>query len=128
MKWSDSYATGIARIDEQHKMIFRFAEDFREALDEGRGESVYGALLTSLALYIRTHFAYEEQCMEQFRCPVAAINKESHTRFASTVTTFEARFAADGFNPGDARTLVDTVDAWLSSHICKIDVNLRDYA
>ena len=33
MKWSDQYATGIDHIDDQHKMIFKMAEDFRAALD-----------------------------------------------------------------------------------------------
>jgi hemerythrin len=28
MKWSDDYATGIERIDDQHKWIFRMADDF----------------------------------------------------------------------------------------------------
>jgi hemerythrin-like metal-binding protein len=128
MKWSDRYATGIARIDEQHKMIFQFAGDFREALDEGRGESVYGALLKSLGLYIRTHFGFEEQCMEQFRCPVAALNKEAHAQFAESFAAFEARYATGGFDQADARALVDTIDTWLSGHICKIDVGLKDRA
>jgi len=35
MKWSDDYATGIERIDEQHKTIFRMAEDFGAALATG---------------------------------------------------------------------------------------------
>ena len=93
MKWSDSYATGIPRIDEQHKMIFQFAGDFRDALEEGRGEGVYGTLLKSLGLYIRTHFGFEEQCMERFRCPVAALNKEAHAQVAESFATFEARYA-----------------------------------
>src|SRR5580765_6674469 len=108
MKWSDSYATGILRIDEQHKMIFQFAGDFREALDEGRGEGV-AALLKSLGLYIRTHFGFEEQCMERLRCPVAALNKDAHARFKSTLMTFDDRYAAAGFNQDDARALVDTI-------------------
>ena len=41
MKWRDEYATGVQSIDEQHMMIFKTADDFRSALDEGgRRESI----------------------------------------------------------------------------------------
>jgi hypothetical protein len=45
MPWSDAYATGIARLDEQHQRLFQMVEDFQAALDEGWGERVYGGLL-----------------------------------------------------------------------------------
>ena len=40
MKWSEAFATGVSRIDDQHKMLFAMAADFRDALDESRGERV----------------------------------------------------------------------------------------
>ena len=41
MKWREEYATGIRRIDEQHKTIFKTAENFQSAIDTGAGESRY---------------------------------------------------------------------------------------
>jgi hemerythrin len=128
MKWSDQYATGIEQIDGQHKMIFRMAEDFRAALDEGKGEGVYGGMLESLDLYVRTHFGIEERCMEKYHCPVAEGNKRAHAKFEEVLTGFRGRYAANGFDRSDARELVDTLDGWLADHICRIDVRLRDYA
>lgn len=127
MKWSESYATGISRIDDQHKMLFVMAEDFRAALDESRGERVYAGLLQSLELYVVTHFAYEEGCMARYVCPVAADNKAAHLRFMTILQEFNARHAARGFDPVDARDLVDTLEGWLANHICRIDVKLRPW-
>jgi hemerythrin len=127
MKWSDQYATGIEQIDAQHKMIFKMAEDFRAALDEGMGERMYGGMLQSLDLYVRAHFGYEEKCMVQYACPAAEANAKAHARFAEVLSGFQQRYAARGFDRADARDLVDTMDWWLSDHIARIDVHLREY-
>ena len=126
MKWSDRYATGVEQIDDQHKMIFKMAEDFRAALDEGGGERVYSWMLESLDLYVRTHFGFEERCMDKYSCPVAEGNKRAHARFVEVLSGFQQRYTAGGFNPVDARALVDSVDQWLVDHICRIDVRLKE--
>lgn len=126
MKWSDEYASGIEQIDDQHKMIFKMAEDFRAALDEGLGQRVYGGMLESLDLYVRTHFGFEERCMEKYACPVADGNKKAHAKFVEVLSGFQQRYTASGFDRSDARSLVDTVDQWLADHICRIDVRLRE--
>jgi hemerythrin len=125
MKWIDDYATGVERIDEDHKMIFKMADDFRAALDECKGAAVYSVLLDSLNLYCRGHFGFEERCMEEYRCPVAQRNKDAHVKFLETVSEFRRRYAANGYDPIDARQLVDTVDQWLANHICHIDIHLK---
>jgi hemerythrin len=125
MKWSDKYATGIERIDEDHKMIFRMSEDFRAALDEGLGSDVYAVMLDNLSLYCRGHFGFEERCMNEYRCPVAQENKQAHSWFLENLSGFQQRYAEDGFERADAWKLVDTIDQWLSSHICNVDIHLR---
>ena len=125
MRWSDEYATGIERIDDQHKMIFQMSEDFRAALDEGHGERVYEDLLQSLERYVRNHFGFEEGCMERCRCPVAEGNKKAHTSFIEFLAGFKQRYGTRGFDRTDARGLVDGIDDWLANHIARIDVQLR---
>ena len=128
MKWSAKYAIGVERIDKQHQMLFRMSGDFREALDEGEGEAVYGGLLESLSAYARAHFGFEEECMERCQCPAAQQNKEAHAKFASAVSEFQSRYRASGFDRADARAVVDFIDRWLAEHICRVDIQIRDYA
>jgi hemerythrin-like metal-binding protein len=125
MKWRDDYATGVQRIDEDHKMIFKMVEDFRAALDVERGDAVYSVLLETLTLYCRGHFSFEERCMDEYRCPVAEKNKEAHESFLENLSEFQERYAANGFDHTDARRLVDIADQWLDDHICRIDIHLK---
>jgi hemerythrin len=127
MKWSENYATGLKHIDDQHKMLFTMGDDFRDALDVGRGKKVYRHLLDMLQNYADIHFRMEEGCMEQYRCPVAQTNKEAHVKFLAVLADFQQRYTDSGFDHVDARNLVDTLEQWLTDHICRIDVKLKQY-
>jgi hemerythrin len=126
VKWSDAYSTGIQLIDDQHRMLFRTVEVFRSALDAGKGEHVYGDLLQTLELYVRTHFSMEEACMARYRCPIGERNRAAHQLFIAVLAGFRDDYAAHGFDRDNARNLTDTVDRWLDDHICRIDVHLRE--
>ena len=125
MKWSVQYATGITKLDEQHRMLFKMSEDYREALDQGQGERVLAVLLASLDQYARGHFGREEHCMYRYRCPAATMNSEAHGEFTRALAVFSQRFAQDGFNRSDAQDLVEFMDGWLATHIVRIDVQLK---
>jgi hemerythrin len=127
VKWSDDFATGIASIDEQHRMLFGMAEDYRSALDEGHGERVYDMLLDSLDAYARAHFSTEEACMIKHGCPAAAANAAAHEQFVVVLSGFQERYRRDGFDRAEARDLVDTLDRWLSNHIARIDLRIKPY-
>jgi hemerythrin len=127
MKWSEDYVTGVGHIDDQHKMLFRMAEDFRAALDEGPGGRVYGSFLQSLDAYAHSHFQFEEGHMDRCHCPVAQENREAHLEFTQVLSRYAQNYAASGFARADARSLTDTMDRWLVDHICGIDVHLKDW-
>lgn len=126
MQWSSEFATGIERLDEQHRMLFTMVGDFRLALDEGRGARSYGLLLGLLDDYARAHFEFEETCMVEYRCPAAALNHQAHAGFLRLISDHRTRYQARGFDAGDARTLVESLGRWLADHIGRIDTQLRD--
>lgn len=127
MQWSPKYSTGISSVDAQHKLLFRMSADFQAALDEGGGERVYGDLLTSLELYTRNHFRHEEGCMAKHLCPVADVNKLAHAQFTETLAGYKARYDSGGFERGEAERLMQYIETWLTNHICRIDVRLREH-
>lgn len=128
MEWSPAFATGFEVIDGHHRTLFRMSQDYREALDEGRGDRVYGTLLLSLTRYAEGHFRMEEQCMERLHCPAAEPNRLAHARFTELLDGFRRRYEESGYEAEEARRLVDTLDEWLAGHICRLDVQLRKVA
>ena len=126
MQWRPEFATGDPQIDEPHRTLFASADQFREALDANQGEQTYDLFLQFLAAYAAVHFGVEEECMNVRKCPVAARNKVEHESFLKLVAAESERFSQHGFDHDVAVSLLDRIDNWLSSHICRIDVKLRD--
>lgn len=126
MKWKDEYATGVAIVDNQHRMIFKMSEDFRDALNDDVGSSVYAGLLESLQIYCEGHFGFEEKCMDNYHCPVAKENKAAHKLFLLVLKEFEERYQNAGYQRTDAFELVDLIDSWLAEHIGRIDIHLKN--
>ena len=125
MKWKEEYETGVLRVDQQHKMIFKMTNDFRLALDEGRGESIYALFLEYLDSYCKAHFNFEEGCMNKLKCPAARKNKKAHLTFVNNFQVYLRRYESSGYSETDARQFIDTVDDWLDDHICCIDVHMK---
>ena len=127
MKWSEKYVTGIKRIDDQHKGLFELSDVFRDALNEGRGERVYGGLLESLHAYAGIHFCFEEGCIGRCQCAAAEQNVNAHSKFLQGLAVFEERYTIAGFECAEAHRLVEFVDHWLADHICRIDMQLKPH-
>jgi hemerythrin-like metal-binding protein len=125
VKWSERFATGIQRLDEQHQMLFKMSEDYRAALDEKRGERLYGLLLESLSAYAVAHFGMEQQCMYRYQCPAAEANGTAHLQFLEVLGWFRRRYTENGFDNVEAQRLLEFVDEWLANHIGRIDVQLK---
>ena len=122
MKWSEKYVTGIKRIDDQHKGLFELSDVFRDALNEGRGERIYGGLLESLHAYAGFHFCFEEGCIGRCQCAAAEQNVNAHSKFLQDLAVFEERYKIAGFERAEAQRLVEFIDHWLADHICRIDM------
>ncbi|WP_372885054.1 bacteriohemerythrin [Shimia sp.] len=126
MKWSEKYATGNAEIDAQHKTLFESTEEFREALEGNCSSETFRGFLEFLRLYTEIHFCFEGECMLASHCPAAKQNQTEHEAFTEFVETEYAEFRKNGFDRARAATLLDTIDAWLDSHILRIDTQLRE--
>jgi hemerythrin len=125
LEWSDEYCTGIAKVDDQHKKLFQMVNEFEKDIREGKGERAYRAALVFLSGYVKNHFGFEEKCMEEHRCPMAETNHNAHQKFLATFKSFEEKLGKEGFTWENLRDLHTTVEDWLVSHICKVDVHLK---
>lgn len=125
IEWSDKYATGVEAIDRQHQEIFNQLNRLHDAITSGLGMEVVEDILEFARDYAEQHFAFEESCMEQYRCPVAAENKAAHRSFIDGIERIQQEIERNGDEPGAVLALYRELREWIQNHILKIDTQLR---
>lgn len=122
--WTPALATGVAKVDAQHKELFRQVGLLSEAMARGQGRHEIGRILDFLGKYVLEHFAEEERCMEEYGCPAAAANKQAHTQLLSTFAALKGQFDHEGPTPTLVLDIQRKLRDWLVQHIERIDKQL----
>jgi len=124
VQWSDALSTGNRATDVQHKYLIEIINELAEAIETGRASQSVNKILNLLQYYTEWHFQREEMCMDRFRCPAHAANKEAHSQFITTFLQFRDEFHASGGSEDIALRMYHTLVAWLVNHIQKVDAQL----
>lgn len=130
MEWKAEYETGEKHVDAQHQHLFEYVNTLHELVSAVQGgapldKQAAEDLLFGLDTYVTIHFAYEEMCMGIRRCPYAAVNKEAHDKLSAFYAEFREQSRRE-LTLEMLQTLETTLTHWLTNHICRIDVTLRD--
>lgn len=125
IQWSEAFATGDTKVDEQHKILFAKFNELSEKSAAGHSPEVLEGMVSFLGVYARTHFTYEELCMKRHKCPAAQSNEEAHRKFLATFQSFNERLKKEGPSLALMKDLQTTGENWLRSHIMKVDTQLR---
>jgi hemerythrin-like metal-binding protein len=127
LEWDETFATGHARLDAEHRKLFACVNELEQALKDGVAADLIVSSVLFLATYAQAHFEREEGIMERARCPSHRENCRAHTHFRKKVGDWIARLNAD---PSIA--LIEEIhretSGWLTSHILKIDCQMRGCA
>ena len=127
--WNETYATGLETIDKQHKLLIDHINRLEEMLANDRptpAEIKFAhSLVAFLESYADTHFKFEENCMERYRCPSHAQNRKAHAEFMTFFNHFKGQFQADGYNAEAFQELHQTISSWITGHILQIDTRLK---
>ena len=125
VEWKEEYRTGDEEIDKQHRILFDYLDDLELHMKKGIDAAYVGRLLADLGLFTRSHFCYEEICMRQNQCAVAAKNKEQHGKLLSLYKQYNERFQKEGVSEDLVLKLHNFLENWLVHHILKIDTHLK---
>lgn len=129
--WNDSMATGIYKIDAQHKEIFKkfneFADVFATAKFNAKKMEEAENILDFLQFYADWHFSKEEEYFEQYHCPAAEVNKKAHMQFRRMFGQFYEQWQHQGMNMELAEKTFNELVDWFINHILKVDVQLHAY-
>ena len=129
VRWTEQYSTGSALLDQQHQILIeRINELEAMLLITHPTRADYQAMIEVvdfLEFYASAHFRAEEQCMEAYRCPAHAKNKQAHADFLSFFHEFKVFNRAKGFPREIVEKLHSVTSAWIEGHILQVDTQLR---
>jgi len=127
--WTEKFATGSPVIDGQHRQLIHHLNQFEGLLLETNptAENLAAIIrfLDFVEDYADSHFRYEEQCMESYRCPVHGKNLQAHQHFKDLFTRFKARVRKEGFRIEMLAELNQTLKTWIQDHILRVDLELK---
>lgn len=122
--WDDSMTTGVPELDVQHKELLNRFNELVNALARGEGREETGKMLDYLQFYAQWHFGREERCMEEYRCPAAAANKEAHRQFLEKFGQLYQQYQDVGVKPQVMHDTFAELEAWIIKHIKRVDTQL----
>ena len=119
--WNDSWATGNATIDTQHKQLFKAINDLMAACSSGQGKEHLDSTLHFLISYTAKHFGDEERLQQQHHYPDYPNHKKLHEGFTASVAELAKQLQAQGPTSVLVAKVSSSTGGWLINHICRED-------
>lgn len=111
--WQDDLNIGIDVIDQQHRRIIEMLNHLHVAQASMQRAAV-GEVIDEVVDYTLSHFAFEEELMEEAGYPFCAAHKRVHEVFIKRVSEYRMRFQAGEDISDELRTMLSR---WLFNHI-----------
>ena len=115
LEWDASFATGVSKYDDQHKVLFNMVNDLADAMQQKKSKDAVGRVLNGLAEYTINHFADEERNFAQTHYPEETQHKVLHKKLLDQVTELIGKFNAG--EPLIAQDVINFLQDWLVNHI-----------
>lgn len=115
IEWNENLSVGIAKVDEQHKMLIKMMEELDQAIRANEASEVVEDVLTNLFNYAQAHFTLEEELFRKHKYPEMALHELEHQRFIAKAFSFKERLSAK--RPGLAIELLNFLSNWILNHI-----------
>lgn len=126
-QWSEELATGIAKIDDQHKEIIKMVNEFHDALSKGKGKEAVGKTINFLSDYVVDHFKAEEKLMLDSGFPGYVIHKSQHEQFIKEFGDIVKEVNAATATSFLAIRVQRSIVQWLINHIMDVDKRMAKY-
>jgi hemerythrin len=121
--WNANYETGISKIDEQHKELFRAIDNLLDVKNKDRVKET----LDYLGCYIVKHFTDEQQLHIKAKYPKAVIHRGFHDNYVKVFNKLQAQFENEGATFEMTNAVNKSVVKWLTEHIMVHDKEFAAY-
>jgi len=95
LAWDHELDTKIPVIDNQHRRIVEYINELHDAVSTG-DRNLVGEVLEQLVDYTLSHFAFEEELMEQSGYGFISAHRKVHQMFTRKIADFQHRVKTSG--------------------------------
>jgi hemerythrin len=120
--WKESFNTGVADIDQDHREFLALVNKCEEKCDAMKSSEFSKSVLDQLKLYATKHFRQEEKLMEAHYYPETVKQRQMHAYFESQVEKMSA--SQDKMSPNH---MFSFIRGWFLQHIMEEDVKFAQY-
>lgn len=128
--WNDSYITGVAEIDDQHRILVNTFNAANAELLVNYSAQLLEQISYDLLSYALYHFETEEKLMQEYgygeqKTEDANLHTQQHRSFSAKVVAVR-----DGIKAGNLisrEDLLSFLNGWLIQHILNTDKQLASF-
>jgi hemerythrin-like metal-binding protein len=128
-KWSRKNEMFVPELDEEHRNLFRLADELHVAITTGVPAERARTTLEALLAEMEEHFQHEERLMRAAAYASYEWHKQQHDTLRKRARQFTARFEAG--EDDSAGMLLEFMRMWLNEHTAVADrmlgASLRNY-
>ncbi|SHO49407.1 bacteriohemerythrin [Desulfopila aestuarii] len=125
IKWRDSYETGIAEMDNQHRQLIQLINQLYGIIKEKDGFESVDAILQEMANYAEHHLRDEEKLLEEHGFPGLADQQKSHRNYFMKMDELQEAMEKDGRDA--AQEIYVFLRQWWINHIVLEDKEYGPY-
>ena len=123
INWQPKYNLGIPIIDEQHRGIVSIINSLYYGMQNKNVKGLMGPIIDMLQNYTKIHFQIEESFFTKSDYPDIKPHLDLHQDLISRLAEIRRKSMLDK----DPYQLMDFMKQWWTNHICKADMQYRDY-
>lgn len=124
-KWTKARAVGVPEIDDEHRMIFRVADELNQAVLTDAPQSQVLEILSRLIGLADAHFKHEETLMRAYRYSSIEWHRQQHETVRKRLRQFVPRMEAGDHEAG--LLLTEFLAGWLKDHLSLADRMMGAY-
>lgn len=122
INWTDELLTGNAKVDAQHRNLFKMMEQLRISINGNGSRQEIGQNLEILGRYVLSHFADEEQLMRDANYPGLVEHQEHHQILTAKTNEFLNLFHQH--KPVDYQEVLTFASEWIRDHVLYEDMKI----
>lgn len=120
VEWTHNLSVGITEIDDQHRELFKRANNLIDAISLGKSWEEVARLTAFYQNYLSSHYQTEEKYMIRYSDPLYVSHKAQHTLYLMEFSGIKQCLMCS--DSDTAISLVqEAIVGWLSNHIEQSD-------